>query len=202
MSVFDESKHPRDDFGRFTEKGNGRKSKRKQALDILRKRLKPKSEEPSRESAGIKSGKTEYTEEQYNAFGWGVANNIITPEHLDYFYSEFPKIKTKYAKNKTKFGEHMIPVCEQSGVFKGVHNTIIYATGNHLDNVEITRILQIDEFEEKELAPKRKEIYVSERRGIRATSGGVFRLYIKSDYGYKHYKQRVIKRSSQNNNKP
>ena len=39
MSVFDESKHPRDDFGRFTEKGNGRKSKRKQALDVLRKRL-------------------------------------------------------------------------------------------------------------------------------------------------------------------
>ena len=39
MSVFDESKHPRDNFGRFTEKGNGRKSKRKQALDILRKRL-------------------------------------------------------------------------------------------------------------------------------------------------------------------
>lgn len=192
MSVFDESKHPRDDFGRFTEKGNGRKSKRKQALDILRKRLKPKSEEPSRESAGIKSGKTEYTEEQYNAFGWGVANDIITPEHLDYFYSEFPKIKTKYAKNKTKFGEHMIPVCERNGVFEGVNNTIIYATGTHLDNVEITRILQIDEYEETKLAQRRKEIYVSERRGIRAKTGNFFRLYSKLDYGYGEY----IKRNS------
>lgn len=195
MSVFDESKHPRDDFGRFTEKGNGRKSKRKQALDILRKRLKPKSEEPSRESAGIKSGKTEYTEEQYNAFGWGVANNIITPEHLDYFYSEFPKIKTKYAKNKTKFGEYMIPVCEQSGVFKGVHNTIIYATGNHLDNVEITRILQIDEFEEKELFKARKVVINNERRGIRAKTGHTFRLYSRANYGYNEY----IKRSTKKN---
>ena len=156
MSVFDESKHPRDDFGRFTEKGNGIKSKRKQALDILRKRLKPKSEEPSRESAGIKSGKTEYTEEQYNAFGWGVANDIITPEHLDDFYTKFSEAiydrNSEYAKNITKYGgEYMIPVCEQSGAFEGINNTIIYATGTHLDNVEITRILQIDEYEETKL---------------------------------------------------
>ena len=45
----------------------------------------------------------------------------------------------------------MIPVCEQSGVFKGVHNTIIYATGTGLDNVQITRILQFDEYDESKL---------------------------------------------------
>jgi hypothetical protein len=196
MSVFDESKHPRDDFGRFTEKGNGRKSKRKQALDILRKRLKPKNEEPTRESAGIKSSNTECTEEQYNAFGWGVANDIITSEHLDYFYSEFPKIKTKYAKNKTKFGEYMIPVCEQSGVFEGVHNTIIYATGNHIDNVGITRILQIDEYDERKLCKARKAVIYNERRGIRATTYGIFRLYNRAYYEYNEYIKRNTKQGN------
>ena len=41
MSDFKESEHPRDADGKFTVKGNGIKSKRKQVLDALRKRLKP-----------------------------------------------------------------------------------------------------------------------------------------------------------------
>lgn len=125
-------------------------------------------------------------------------NDIIPYGKYKDFESKFAEAtsnpKSAYNRQKTSQGEYMIPVNDiLDKVFEGVNNTIVYAKGE-IDNPIITRILNIDEYDETNLSKRRKEIYVSERRRIRAKAGGVFRLYNSTNYGFELYKQRKSKK--------
>ena len=56
---------------------------------------------------------------------------------------------------------------------KYYENKIAYMKGT-IRNPIITRIVEIDEYNETELAQIRSDLYEAERQGIRQTSGGIF----------------------------
>lgn len=173
LSEFKESEHPRDTKGRFVTKG-----KRKQVLDALRQKAETK--------------KPQYTEQEYDAFGWVRANNVINSGQYKDFTTKFAEATNgSKAFVKTKQGEFMIPVSDiYNKVFEGVNNTIVYAKGT-IEQPIITRVLQILEFEETRLDKIRRDIYVIERRGIQQKAGNIFRYYNRTDFAnnvsYKRY---------------
>ncbi len=135
-----------------------------------------------------------YTKEQYEKFGWARANDVLSKKENACLRSLFADAVSKQANPpRTKFGEYMIEIGDD------VHNKIAYMTGE-IDNPTITRVLEIAEYDETVLSKRREEIYVSERRGIREKTGGVYRRYSRADYGYKLYQQRVSEQSIENNN--
>lgn len=167
-----------------------------------KRKLKPKTKEKLRAYLqGLKANRNKlYTEEEYNSFGWARANGIINAGQNKDFTSKFAEALTNpksiYRKQKTKQGEYMIPVSDiYDKFFDGVNNTIVYAKGT-IDKPIITRILQIDEYEETTLAKRRKETYEFERRGIRTKTGGIYRLHTPTNYGFEFYKQRKSKKST------
>ena len=191
MSEFDENKHPRDKDGKFTYKGK----------EFTTVKLKSETKEKlKRYFEKIKAERNNiYTKESYNDYGWARANDIINAGQNKDFTSKFAEAltnpKSTYHKQKTKQGEFMIPVSDiYDKTFEGVNNTIVYAKGT-IDKPIITRILQIDEYEETILAKRRKEINVFERRGIRTKTGGIYRLHTPTDYGFELYKQGKSKKS-------
>jgi hypothetical protein len=76
MSVFDESKHPRDDFGRFTEKGNGIKSKRKQVLDAIKSSAIKRDSKPKKKDIALTN--KEWSQ-WYTAIGW-IKSGLYVPK--------------------------------------------------------------------------------------------------------------------------
>lgn len=83
-----------------------------------------------------------YTEDQYNNFGWVRANDVLTARQ----WTDF-NIKFAQAKNGTKFvksanGEFIIPVNDMAGETFGVDNVLIYASGS-LENPKISKIVKI-----------------------------------------------------------
>ncbi|MBQ3588893.1 MAG: hypothetical protein II980_00415, partial [Clostridia bacterium] len=150
------------------------KGKRKQVLDALRQKAKTK--------------KAQYTEQEYNAFGWVRANNVINAGQYKDFTTKFAEaINGSKAFVKTKQGEFMIPVSDiYDKVFEGVNNTIVYAKGT-IEQPIITRVLQILEFEETILDKMRRIVYASERRGIQQKNRNLYRYYNRTNYGYDWY---------------
>ena len=124
-----------------------------------------------------------YTKEEYDAYGWTYANGILDDGQMEDFSHKFSEaLVGSKAFKKTKSGEFMIPVSRMHDiVFEGINNTIVYANGT-IEVPTITRVLEIDEYDETKLDKLRREVYAAERRGIQQTSGGVFRRYAAIDY--------------------
>lgn len=170
MNEFDESKHPRNKDGKF---------KKKDAGDIVVTEDANKVEQIEEYI---------YTETEYNSFGWVLKNGIIPYGKYKDFESKFAEAtsnpKSAYNKQKTSQGEYMIPVNDiLDKVFEGVNNTIVYAKGK-IDNPIITRILNIDEYDETNLDRTRRMIYASERRGIQPKDRGFYRFYYSTNFRY------------------
>ncbi len=144
----------------------------------------------------------EYSEKQYNDFGWARANEILNEGQNKDFTTKFAEaVNGSRAFQKSKSGEFMIPVSDvYDSVFNGVNNTIVFAKGK-IDEPVITRVLQIDEFEETTLDKIRRRVYEVERRGIQQKAGGVFRRYNAIDFEYGLYKQRNKQTSDRHNDR-
>ena len=136
-----------------------------------------------------------YTKEQYNNFGWVRANDILNEGQARDFYSKFADAVTGSARfPKTKSGEYMIAVSDiYDSDFEGVNNTIVYVKGK-IESPQITRVLDIYEYEETIIDPLRRRVYDFERRGVQCQTGGVFRRYSALDYGDRYYQSRSIKK--------
>ncbi|MBQ2735517.1 MAG: hypothetical protein IJF33_06760, partial [Clostridia bacterium] len=126
-----------------------------------------------------------YTEEQYNNFGWVRANDILNEGQARDFYSKFADAVTGRARfPKTKSGEYMIAVSDiYDSDFEGVNNTIVYVKGK-IECPQITRVLDIDEYDGTTLTEIRSEIYAIERRGLQRKAGGVCYVYVATDFRY------------------
>ncbi len=80
--------------------------------------------EMSRENTNIAN----YTETQYNNFGWVTVNNVLTGKELKKLYSQFANIKlSKNTNYKNKLGEYLIPV----GAKYGSIDSIVYIKGTN-----------------------------------------------------------------------
>jgi len=118
-----------------------------------------------------------YTEEEYNNFGWARENEVLSAKENERLRSLFADAVSKQANPpRTKSGEYMIAIGEN------VENKIAYMTGE-IDNPVITRVLEIDEYNETKLDEIRRNIYAFERSGIQRQTGGLFTLYTAANFG-------------------
>ena len=87
-----------------------------------------------------------YSEKEYNNYGWARANEVLTALENAELRAKFASAVSKQTKPpKTKAGEYMISIGEQ------VENKIAYMKGT-IDDPIITRIVEIDEYNETELS--------------------------------------------------
>lgn len=123
-----------------------------------------------------------YTEKEYNDFGWARANDILTAEENAELRSKFAAAKSNQTNPpKTKSGEFMITLNVRVGN-EYYENKIAYMKGT-IRNPIITRIVEIDEYNETELAEIRSHLYETERRGFEQKTQGIYRRYDVSDFG-------------------
>ena len=93
----------------------------------------------------------------------------------------------------------MIPVSDiYDPSLEGINNTIVYAKGK-IDARIITRVLEIDLYNETELSETRRHIYEIERRGTQQKTSGIFRRHDPSDIGYIQWVERSRAQSQRHN---
>ena len=115
-----------------------------------------------------------YTQKQYNDYGWARANDIISASESEELRSKFADaVKRKIVFPKTKSGEYMIEIGEIGQKIAFMHGTIT--------NPFISSVIEIDAVG-MELDEKRRELYASERRGIQPEIGEFFRRYNSIDF--------------------
>ena len=117
-----------------------------------------------------------YSQKEYNDFGWARANDVLSATENADLRSKFAAAISKQANPpKTKAGEYMISVGDT------VENKIAYMKGT-IDEPIITRIVEIDEYNETKLDKLRRYLYDLERRGIQQEAGGIYRRYDAFDF--------------------
>ncbi len=142
------------------------------------------------ETRGPPKGKTSretvdnYTEKEYNDYGWARYNEVISASESEDLRSKFAAAVSKQAKYPmSSSGEYMIAIGEI------VHDKIAYMKGT-IDNPVITRVLVIYEDNETELDKVRRDIYAIERRGIQQEAGGTFYIYTSASFSNNKYQFR------------
>lgn len=120
-------------------------------------------------------GVDNYTQKEYNNYGWARESGVLTAKENERLRSMFAQAVSGQAKPpKTQSGEYMIAVGEK------VDNKIVYMKGT-IDNPIITRIIEIDENNETKLDEFRRRTYATERGGVQRKAGGIFTLYTATD---------------------
>ncbi len=141
-----------------------------------------------------------YTKEQYESFGWATYNLLNNGQRKD-FDTKFSQARNGYKTfRKTKSGELMIPVSDvDDPIFDGINNVIVYAKGTMKMPI-ITRVLEIDEYDETTLSDIRRDLYEVEKRGIQQKTGGIFRQYNPFNFGNYVDAQRNLRERQEHNN--
>ena len=125
----------------------------------------------------------DYTEEEYNNYGWARENEVLSAKESERLRSLFADAVSKQANPpRTKSGEYMIAIGED------VDNKIAYMRGE-IDAPVITRILEIEEYNETRLDEIRRRVYATERTGIQRQTGGLFTLHTSTDSGFRYDQQ-------------
>ncbi len=169
--MFDESKHPRDSDGKFTDKEGGA-SKKTTTIKDISKAFKYK----------IAKEKYGYNKSQYNDYAWARGNEILNAGQNKDFTSKFAQAINGYeAFPKTPDGEFMIPVSEIGSKNEGLNNTIVYAKGT-ISKPIITRVVKINADNETDADMERRDLYDFERRGIQPKNSDIFRFYDAIDF--------------------
>jgi hypothetical protein len=124
-----------------------------------------------------------YSEKEYNNFGWARANGILSVSENADLRSKFAAAISKHiTPPKTENGELMFAIGDE------VENKIAYMKGQ-IDDPIITRILEINEYDEKKLSETRRETYALERRGIQREAGELCNIYTAASLRRSEYQQ-------------
>ena len=141
-----------------------------------------------------------YTEKQYNSFGWVRANDVISAGHWKTFTTNFADaIARGYYFNKTPAGEFMIEAYNYYDSLSEA-DVIVFAKGT-IENPIISKIVKINITQGIDIEAKRSILYEAEGRGIQPTTGDVFRFYYKTDYTGKFKHGRNGEEGNRNNNR-
>lgn len=129
--------------------------------------------------------KSDYTESEYNNFGWVRANDVLNAGQYNNFTEKFAKAVASGVKfNKTRDGYHMIPVSDiYNKELEGIENSIVFAKGT-IESPKILKILKINLSNETELSIVREDIYENESRGIQTKNTKIFRCYSSKDVSF------------------
>lgn len=125
----------------------------------------------------------EYTEKQYNKFGWVRANDIINEGYWDNFTRNYSDaVNNKNYDRISFYGEYMIPIYDESLPEKDqVIDHIVFARGS-IESPAVTRVIRIYEFDEAKLSRYRSNIYALERERVRQETSELLEVYAASDF--------------------
>ncbi len=139
---------------------------------------KPTTSNDIRFSRKDKADINQYTEKQYNDFGWARVNGILSINENEDFKTKYRQIKdgTLNRINKSINGEILVEVNNSKGADFAVNNTLVYAKGSY-DNYKITKIIKINLNYETDIESIRRNIYEWERRGWTRTDAIIERVY-------------------------
>lgn len=110
----------------------------------------------------------DYTEKQYNDYGWVRVNDVLSDREYADFNRKMNNLSAEIRRGKTASGEYIIPVNDMKGERFGVDNVLVFAKGTY-QNPKVTRVIRID-FEDKtynnetNLTILREYIYEQERQ--------------------------------------
>lgn len=110
----------------------------------------------------------DYTEKQYNDYGWVRVNDVLSDREYTDFNRKMNNLSAEIKRGKTASGEYIIPVNDMKGERFGVDNVLVFAKGTY-QNPKVTRVIRID-FEDKtynnetNLTILREYIYEQERQ--------------------------------------
>lgn len=104
---------------------------------------------------------TDYTEKEYNNFGWARVAEALTKNELDDLYSKIQEKPTLRTFKKSSKGEAIIEVNKKPDTTLDVNNTFVFVKGTR-NNFEITRVIKFDAETETEMEIIKERLY--ERR--------------------------------------
>ncbi len=146
-----------------------------------------------------------YTEEQYNNFGWARYAEAISFNELEDLYSKIQEkgslVKFKHSAN----GEAIIEVNNKPKTSLDVDNVFVFVTGTK-NAPKITRVLRVALFNQSDMEKVRKHIYAREQKYSNArTSAIVGNIYFEElvfeyrrEYfgDYQEYRNKIGEQSS------
>lgn len=167
----------------------------KESYNALKEALAEKSENTVEELNTVLSYSAkdnQYTQKQYENYGWVRANDILSKEEYGLFNKALSDLKNGEYYNKNSLGEYMIPVGE-----KGILNKIVYAKGTYI-NPKITKVLEINLNDETILAFYREVIYESEQQNIRISeqNSSLLKEYVRDAFSYQSFINKSTKPDS------
>lgn len=120
-----------------------------------------------------------YTEKQYNDFGWVRTNEILTASQYENFTTNFADaVHRKHVFPKAANGEWIIPT--HDGI-NGADNALVFA-GGAIKSPKITKIIFIHSNNGSQVACVSEVIYENESNGIQAQTSELFTAVEGSDY--------------------
>ncbi len=139
----------------------------------------------------LKADINDYTEKQYNDFGWARVNGVLSYRENGNFRTKYGEIKSGKQKgvHKTSKGEIIVAVNDMEHGKFGVNNVLVFAKGSY-ENYKITRVVKIDLENETDIEIVRNYIY--ERESSRTSTSVIvenlyeqelIREYRDSDFG-------------------
>ncbi len=100
----------------------------------------------------------DYTEKQYNDYGWVRVNDVLSVNEYTDFNNKLNNLTAEIRRNRTKDGEYIIAVNDLQGDRFGVNNVLVFAKGTY-QNPKITRVIRIGLDNETDIEIIRSDIY-------------------------------------------
>lgn len=100
----------------------------------------------------------DYTEKQYNDYGWVRVNDVLSDREYADFNRKMNNLSAEIRRGKTASGEYIIPVNDMQGERFGVNNVLVFAKGTY-QNPKITRVIRIGLDNETSIEIIRRDIY-------------------------------------------
>ena len=143
----------------------------------------------------------EYTEKQYNNFGWVRANDVVNEGYWDNFTRNYADaVNNKNYDRISFYGDYMIPIYDESLAEKDqVIDHIVFARGS-IESPAVTRVIRIYEFDEAKLSRYRSNIYALERERVRQETSELLEVYVASDFRRNGYVEGGSRKISGDNN--
>ena len=146
-----------------------------------------------------------YTEEQYNSFGWARHAEALTKDELDDLYSKLQEKKILRRFKQSSSGEAIVEVNDKPKTTLGVDNVFVFVKGKATEP-QITRVLRVSLFNETDMEKVRKYIYAREKAysngrtskfaGDALWENGLVDEYARRNVqGYQEYRSEIGKRS-------
>ncbi len=139
---------------------------------------KPTRANDIRFSLKDKADINQYTERQYNDFGWARVNGVLSANENYNFKEKYRAIKDKTLKNlvKSASNEIIVEANNMKGADFAVNNTLVYAKGPYED-YKITKVIKINLNTETDIEFIRRSIYEWEQRGWSRTDSIIERVF-------------------------